>query len=214
VKPERRLSLLGLVEFLELVGRIPAWLLVLLGGLALVAGTSVVANLYLPVDSAVRNRWALVQLLLGVGSFLIAQIWALALVAPHEEKIGPRDLLVLSGRLWIQLLRRLPDTRWPVWLACWGLALVAGDLLLVGGLAQEARLAARNVQRRWAEARAQVPAVTATVTDDGSPGTDRPPPEWGAAANVATAAVAGTTGWLVARWLPPPPPPIPAPNPP
>jgi hypothetical protein len=138
--------------------------------------------------------------MIGIGSFFLAQIWALALIAPHEERIGPRDLLVLSSRLWGVIVRRLPETRWPLWLACWGLALIAADFWLIGGLTREVRLAITGVQRRVAEVRSEIFAGSRSGSSGRSESPQSEGPGLAATADVALCTVAGTAGWLAGKW--------------
>ena len=104
-----------------------------------------------------RRGWALGQFLLGMAALFSAQVWGLALVAQREEKIGLWDLLMLSGRLWAALFRRLPESRWPIWLASWGLVLLAGDALMLKDVAQEFRRAVANLKRRAPDVRSVPP---------------------------------------------------------
>src|SRR5438132_8108230 len=85
-------SALGIVEFAEVLGKLPRWLWVLLGGTSIVVGISVAADVVLPEDSLARALWSSVQLGLGLVGVLAAQIWAFLLIAPETEHLSAKDL--------------------------------------------------------------------------------------------------------------------------
>src|SRR5260370_27869428 len=118
-KASRGPAALGIVEFMEVLGKLPRWLWVLLGGISIVVGSSVAADFVLPEDSLARALWSSVQLGLGLVGVLAAQIWAFLLIAPETEHLSAKDL-ILSVRLWTITLRRLPKTQAKVWLGTEG----------------------------------------------------------------------------------------------
>jgi len=125
-------SVLGASEFGEAMKRMPGWAWPLLGGVAIVAGVSVAADYLLPEECLARALWSALQMVLGVIGLIAAQLWAVLIVGAHEEGLGAKDV-ILPGRLWRATLRRLPETRKPVWLGAWCLiALVCGGAV-VGG---------------------------------------------------------------------------------
>jgi hypothetical protein len=81
-----------------------------------------------------RAAWCTGQIGLGLVLILVAQIWALIVIAPDDEKLGNRDA-IMPGRLWVLTTRRLPRTCRQVWLGAWGLAAILAALFVVGGLA-------------------------------------------------------------------------------
>lgn len=124
--PRPQPSALGLSEFLDLVAGLPLWVWVLLVGEALAVLVSVAAQLGL--HEQVQHYtvwWYSVQAGAGLVALLVAQLWALMLVAPEDDRLGPKDLF-LPVRLWWVAVRRLPATRWPVWIGTWGLTLLLG----------------------------------------------------------------------------------------
>jgi len=125
-------SLLGVVEFAEVLGKLPRWLWVLLGGTVIVVVISLAANFVLPDDSLVRALWSSVQLGLGLLGILAAQIWAFLLIAPETEHLSSKDL-ILSTRLWTITLRRLPETQAKLWLGAWSFGGALCAVFLVGG---------------------------------------------------------------------------------
>jgi len=126
-------SFLGASEFLDLLGRAPRWLWVLLAGTAAIAMLSLVGNLVLPMASLPRAVWSTVQILLGLLGLFGAQVWALFLIAPDDDKVGAKDAII-SGRLWGLTFNRLPETRRQVWLGGWSLAAMLLGVFVVGGL--------------------------------------------------------------------------------
>ena len=100
---------------MEMLGKLPVWLWVLVGGIAIVAVMSVAANCVLPADSLARALWSSIQLGTGLLGLLAAQIWAFVIIAPETDHLGAKDL-VLSTRLWSMACRRLPESQRQVWL--------------------------------------------------------------------------------------------------
>jgi hypothetical protein len=195
VPKPRKLSLLGLVEFLELLGRIPPWMLILLGGWGAVGAVSVAGHLLLPPESPGRTWWAIVQLMIGVVLLFAAQIWALTLVAANEARISPWNLFLLSGRLWGAAVRQLPATRWPIWLASWAVALIVLDLVLIGGLSGEFNLAASRLQRQVSQRVAN--GSGDSPNDPSSATSSEPAPrDLASYAHLTFSSVTGLTGWL------------------
>lgn len=123
----------GIVEFGRLLVHLPSWLWVLLGGFGLVVLMSLPAMLTLPEGMLSRCLWSTVQIIVGVLMILAAQFWALMELADSDDRLGAKDGII-SGRLWVLTLARLPETRKQVWLAAWGLAAILAALFLIGGL--------------------------------------------------------------------------------
>lgn len=134
---KRRFSLFGFVEFCELLIGLPSWFWILVLGFGVVTGLSVAVAWYVPAESPWRSSWSTLQLVTGVTALILAQFWALVLVAPHAERVSPKDLFFLSANLWGLTWRRLPETRRPIWLACWGLGLAGYALFLIGGVSEQ-----------------------------------------------------------------------------
>ena len=128
----RQPSALGIVEFFELLGKLPVWLWVLLGGTLIVAVLSVAANCVLPDDSLPRALWCSIQLGIGLLGLLAAQIWTFVILAPETDHLSTKDL-ILSARLWSLTCRRLPESQRQVWLGGWSAATMLAAIFLVGG---------------------------------------------------------------------------------
>lgn len=132
-RPVQRPSVLGSREFLELLRKSPGWTWIMAGGIIVAAILSAVVNWQLPPEGFVRALWTTGQIGLGVVLVLVAQTWALVLLAPQDERLGNKDLF-LSGRLWGLILKRLPETQWQLAIAVWGVTLSVGAVLWIGGL--------------------------------------------------------------------------------
>ena len=128
----RKPSALGFVEFFELLGRLPRWLAILVGGITIVGMVSVAANIILPDDSLVRALWFSVQLGLGLIGLFAAQVWAFVLIAPQSDHLSAKDV-ILSARLWGMTCRRLPETQRQLWLGGWSMAAMLCAVCIVGG---------------------------------------------------------------------------------
>jgi ATP dependent DNA ligase C terminal region len=122
----------GIVEFFEVLGKLPFWLWVLVGGAATVAAISVAADIVLPDESLARALWSSIQVAAGLFGLLAAQIWAFLLIAPESDHVSAKDL-ILSARLWSMTCRRLPQTQRQVWLGGWSMATVLSAVFLIGG---------------------------------------------------------------------------------
>ncbi len=125
-------SPLGMVEFGQMLSKLPTWLWVLLAGMGILVVFSLSGNYFLPKNSLPRALWSSVQLAVGLVVLIAAQAWAVILIAPGDDHIGPKDV-VFSARLWGLVFRRLPDTRKQLWLGAWGLSAMICAVLLVGG---------------------------------------------------------------------------------
>jgi serine/threonine protein kinase len=106
----------------HLLGEIPSWVWVLLSGIVCLGMASVLVDRRMPLNSEPRAVWGLAQL--GVALLLIvaAQAWAVVLLAA-EEGFDLNSMFLGSGKLWMHMAQRLPDTRWPIYLVSWGTVL-------------------------------------------------------------------------------------------
>jgi hypothetical protein len=156
-KAAHRPSPLGIVEFIEVVSKLPVWLWVLLGGTTIIVVISVAASCVLPEDSLGRALWSSIQLGVGFLGLFAAQVWAFLLIAPESEHLSAKDLIV-SPRLWSMTCRRLPASQRQVWLGGWSVATMLSALFLVGGLSywyqfyKPKKLAERNLIQAIANA--------------------------------------------------------------
>jgi len=79
-----------------------------------------------------RALFVTLETVIGLLALLGAQIWALLVIAPDDDKLGPKDA-VISARLWSLTFARLPEMRRQVWLGGWAAAAVLSAVFIVGG---------------------------------------------------------------------------------
>jgi hypothetical protein len=121
------------MEFFDMLARLPRWFWVTVGGTLVVAAVSVAATYSLPSElSLARALFSSAELVLGLLAILAAQVWALVIIAPDDDYLGFKDV-ILSTRLWGLTIRRLPSTQRQVWIGCWGAAAALCAVLVVGG---------------------------------------------------------------------------------
>jgi hypothetical protein len=126
-------SALGAAEFAETVKLLPRWSWPLIGGTLAIVFVCLLGNGLLPEACLARAIWGTAQLLLSFVVLVGAQLWIILLVGASQDGLGPKDLF-LPGRVWRTALRRLPETRGPVWLGAWSLTAIGCSLALIGGL--------------------------------------------------------------------------------
>jgi hypothetical protein len=126
-------SFLGLVEFFQLLKRLPSWAWVLIGGALTLVCMNIPPSQSLPMEGIKRAAWSSTEIILGLVMIFSAQLWALFILGPHDDKLGFKDA-ILPGRLWVAAVQKLPATHGQVWLASWGITMILSGILLVGGL--------------------------------------------------------------------------------
>lgn len=134
----RKPSFMGMREFLELILHAPAWVKILTAGVVIIVAISYAAGKYLPVGSEeqgslARALWGTIQLALGLLAIFLAQLGGMALLAPEDDKLGPKDLF-MPFHLWGLAVKRLPRTRKVVWVGGWGATMGICAVYFVGGL--------------------------------------------------------------------------------
>jgi hypothetical protein len=102
-------------------------------GLLVVVVVSAGAGLLLPTNSLARACWCVSQVVAGLLLLVLAQVSAIAFLGPQRQLMGMFEVLV-PGRILVLAVRKLPQTRWPVSLAAWGVALSVLSLVCVNGL--------------------------------------------------------------------------------
>jgi hypothetical protein len=132
VKPLVKTSPLGIVEFWEMLNKLPSWLWVLLGGCGTVAMVSLAADFLLPPYCLTRALWSTIQFAIGLVGLVVGQIWLVVLFAPTDDKVSFKDVL-FPGRLWSLAFRGLPERQHQVWLGGWSVTLSVCAVLVVGG---------------------------------------------------------------------------------
>jgi hypothetical protein len=112
---------------------IPAWGWFLLFGVLVVVGASFLADHRLPEKGRMRATWSTIQVLAGLGVFLITGVVASGRLGTAGQTLSLTDLL-LPDRLWVLALKRLPDTRWHICVGAWSLTAILAGIICVGGL--------------------------------------------------------------------------------
>jgi hypothetical protein len=123
----------NILDFVLLLVKVPVWFwMMLLVAAALVAMTWLAVQRVQPTPFP-RCIWCTVQIAAGMLLVFAGEFWALLRIAHTDEIMTAKDLF-LPARLWGLTIARLPGTRFQIWLAAWGIALIAGALIFVGGL--------------------------------------------------------------------------------
>jgi hypothetical protein len=126
-------SLLGMVEFGQVLAHLPSWAWVLVGGMVVIVVMNVLPAQSVPKEGLVRAVLSTSEIAIGLVLIFVAQFWALFAVGGNDEKLNFKDG-VLPGRLWGMAMRKLPETQGQVWLASWGITCILSALLIIGGL--------------------------------------------------------------------------------
>jgi hypothetical protein len=137
-KVAAKTSPLGMMEFMDLFSKLPQWSWVLGVGALLIVIISLASKFVLPATCLGRALWSTIQLGIGLLGLLAAQVWALIVLAPEDDRLGPKDLF-LATRLWSLTLKRLPQMARQVWVGAWSVSAMVCAVLLVGGLSYWAR---------------------------------------------------------------------------
>jgi hypothetical protein len=126
-------SALGATEFMNLVAKLPQWVWVMAAGSAAIALISFASQIVLPPECLPRAIWSTAQLGLGLITLIAAQIWALLVLAPEDDRLGAKDIF-FAVRLWSLTTKRLPEMARQVWIGVWGASAMVCAVLLVGGM--------------------------------------------------------------------------------
>jgi hypothetical protein len=126
-------SSLGMVEFFNLVSRLPRWFWIMTGGSAVIAVISAASQYLLPPECLARAVWSTTQLGLGIVVLIAAQVWALIVMAPEDDRLSAKDI-IFAIRLWALVSKRLPAMARQLWLGVWAGSAMLCAIFLVGGL--------------------------------------------------------------------------------
>jgi len=112
---------------------LPLWFWVSLLFFAIGIFFSIVMDQRLPESGTLqRAMWATLQVLVGYVVVFLAQWSALVTIAPEEPSLSYKDS-VLSFKLWVMIMKRLPELRECLWTALLGLSLMIGSVAFIGG---------------------------------------------------------------------------------
>jgi len=112
---------------------IRAWHFLWFAGIALIAGITYGAHVFLPVRSWPRDVWCLAALGLALLGLVASHIWAMRLACRFAQgNLGLRDVMRWPILVWKAMSYYLPSTHGPICLATWSGVLVLCALVLKG----------------------------------------------------------------------------------
>jgi hypothetical protein len=126
-------SPLGALEFWEMVVGLPIWLKILVAGIAIVAVVALGLNFALPSESFSRAICSTLIIVIALGCLIAAQVWSVILIAPDEERVGPKDMF-FPGKIWGFVFRRLPAMQKQLWMGTWSVTALICAICIIGGL--------------------------------------------------------------------------------
>ncbi len=127
-------SLGGVVEAGGAITNLPMWFWASLVVIAAGIVFSIAMDKRLPTgDSLTRATWASVQMAAGLLFMFLAQCAALVSIAPTEPTLSFKDA-VAPFRLWPMVCKRLPKLKACLWSALFGVSLIVGGAVFIGGL--------------------------------------------------------------------------------
>jgi hypothetical protein len=129
----RQLQSLGWNEAIQAVAALPGWLSILLGGAFAILLYCKSLDFLLADNAERRAIWGTGLLGAGLLILLLCQLWTFLKLVPENACWGITEALVPSIQVWCEAFRRLPYTRWPIWLAGWSLTIVIASVLMIGG---------------------------------------------------------------------------------
>jgi hypothetical protein len=129
----REVQTIGWREAVQAVATLPGWLSILLGGAFAILLYCKSLDYLLAENSERRAIWGTVLLSAGLLILCLCQLWAFLKLLPENAGWGITEAMVPSLPVWCAAFRRLPHTRWPIWLAGWSLTMVLASTLVVGG---------------------------------------------------------------------------------
>jgi hypothetical protein len=115
------------------VGQLPGWSWITLVSVATLALGTWSVNRYVLLTPLARAQWTSIQIFLGLDLMGIAQLLGVLRLAPEDPTLRFVDA-VMPFRLYGLIFKHLPATRWSLYLGCWGLTLIVGAVVFIGGL--------------------------------------------------------------------------------
>jgi hypothetical protein len=167
-------SPLGVMEFGQLMSKLPSWVWVMIAGLLTVIGLSVAADELLPEVCLARALWSVLQMVLGFCGLVGAQLWAVLRYGSEDDKLGAKDI-ILPGAVWRVVIRRLPGSRVALWGGTWCLTGIICGAFIVGGFDYWLELLKEGNFRRMAAALDRSGEVVASNKEDTSNEVETPP---------------------------------------
>lgn len=118
----------------DILKALPPWFWIMLGGIVVVLGLSLLLRFSTPDEGVLRGRVALVQLGVGAFAMLIAHGLAARYAFQVDSRANFNDILVSWFSLWQPTINRLPETAGRVWSMVWGIAAVVMAMTVIGGI--------------------------------------------------------------------------------
>jgi hypothetical protein len=112
---------------------VPVWCLVALLSMVAVAMSVYLAERRVELRPLSRALWATIQIGGGMALLFIGKFTALLQIAPEDPNLTFKDA-ILPGHIYGPMLKRLPATRWSLYLICWGMTLIVTANVCIGGL--------------------------------------------------------------------------------
>jgi hypothetical protein len=175
-KPETaaKPSPLGVMEFGQLMQKLPSWVWIMIAGLVTVIGLSIAANMLLPDVCLARALWSALQMVLGFCGLVGVQLWAVLRYGSEDDKLGAKDI-VLPGGVWRVVIRRLPASRGALWVGTWCLTAIICGAFIIGGYDYWLELLKEGKFRRMAAALDRSSEVVASNKEDTAKEIEIPP---------------------------------------
>jgi hypothetical protein len=123
----------GVMPVIDAVAMVPGWLAILLGGAFSILLYCKSLDFLLVEHSEQRAIWGTALMLAGLLILFLCQLWTFLKLVPENGSWGVMEALVPSFQVWSAAFRRLPHTRWPIWMAGWSLTILVASVLMIGG---------------------------------------------------------------------------------
>lgn len=116
---------------------IPLWLWIGVGGVIFLAAMSLSVLLSTSAESALRTRWSLLQILVGLLACLGAHALAFYRANLETDAFSPFDILLKPLDIWSRSIRELPYSSKRFLSAVWGFTAIFLAVTVIGGIPYE-----------------------------------------------------------------------------
>lgn len=114
--------------------QLPFWFWVLILGMGVVIGATALVNTRLPAGPKFeRALWCTVQIGVGILLIWITQFIAVIVLAPKEASLNFMHV-ILPGKIWGLVAKRLPATAPCMWAGVWSATAILSAVYFIGGL--------------------------------------------------------------------------------
>jgi hypothetical protein len=108
---------------------IPEWTAVLMCGVLICGIASFTAAMNLRLSPEQRHIWCTVQTVVGVAAIILGHVLACLFVMPERRRFR-HFLMCFTPWVWLLAWFGRPRTRWALCFGVWGIALIAGAVLI------------------------------------------------------------------------------------